>query len=84
MWDVWFLRQIDYCTIEHPWIINKNEDTLTLIQPVEAGYAHLLELPPLDLEIFRWAYRDELCEKCIGIDNCYGESENRIETTASG
>ena len=39
------------------------EDTLTLIQPVEAGYAHLLDLPPLDLKIFRRAYRDELCEK---------------------
>ena len=21
--DVWFLGQIDYCTIEHPWIINE-------------------------------------------------------------
>ena len=50
----------------------------------EAGYAHFLDLLPLDLKIFRRAYRDELCEKCIGIDNCYGESENRIETTASG
>ena len=23
MWDVWFLGQIEYSTIEHPWIINE-------------------------------------------------------------
>ena len=23
MLDVWFLGQINYCTIEHPWIINE-------------------------------------------------------------
>ena len=23
LWDVWFLGQIEYYTIEHPWIINE-------------------------------------------------------------
>ena len=27
LWDVWFLRQIDYRTIEHPWIINEIPNT---------------------------------------------------------
>ena len=29
MWDVWFLGQIKYSTIEHPWIINEMEEPPT-------------------------------------------------------
>ena len=85
MWDVWFLGQIVYSKIEHPWIINKmkrldfSKDKLTITEGADEKPYCGNDNPPL----YVTKTKGEALTISFETDNSITKTGFRIEYTST-